>query len=455
MTADTSPVGRCSDDETLAALVEGRLAETERARLERHVARCATCLDVVAATASFGAIEAPITAPTARVVDRRVGRPMRRSRRRRLAIAAGFVIVAGGLALGALATPFGGHLVGPRLAMVGSRLLGLPLRVERVGLRPGTGGRVVLSLGRVSIGRADAAIATASELAVTVALAAPLSGDPPIERVQVTGADVDLAAYGPAALLGSRAARARVLAALSADRIDVIGGRVVVPGARGQTLVISDITGGAERDGDALRLAFQGRTADGVIDLSGRVGLDAHALLLTLGGRGLQAAAVPIFGEGLRGSLDLRIDVRAEGDALRADGRIAVRDGAVVGRSVGAVLGLDADARGALAAFDLGLAGGEMAFDEARAVLAWRQGTWRLARVFVSGREIAAGGRARIDADAVVTGHGTVRLPRALVEMLAPHAPALARFRDAGGTATLPFGLAGPLAAPTVTLGRP
>jgi hypothetical protein len=454
MIEETPLVGPCPDDETLGALVEGRLADTERARLERHVARCTTCLDVVAAAAPIVGAAAVGTTPASRMAEPQVMASIDRSGWRRVAIAAGLLVATAALALGGLATPLGARFVGPGIAALGSQLLGLPVDVATLALRPGAGGRVVLRLGRVSIGRGDGVIATADELAVTVALAASLSGESPVERVEVTGASVDLAAYGPAALEASRTGRARILAAFAADRIDVVGSRAVVPGPQGGTLVISDITGGAERDGDGVRLAFHGRTANGTLDLTGRVTPDADELRLTIGGRGLQADTLPLFGEGLRGTMDLRLDVLSEGDAVRADGRVAVRDGAVVGRGPAALLGLAAEARGALAAFDAGLAADDLLFDEARAVVAWRQGTWRLPRVFVSGREIVAGGRARIDADAVVRGHGTVRLPDDLVAALAPQMPAIARFRDASGSATLPFGVAGPLASPTVTLGR-
>lgn len=444
------PLGPCPDDELLAALVEDRLAETERARLERHVARCDVCLDVVAAAGETSVAATP--APSV------VAHPVPRERDswgwRRLAVAASIVVV-GGLIVGMLASGLGSHLLAPQAAKLASRFLGVPLQVGGASVRPAGLGQVVLTLRELSLGHAGGFAVKADEFAVTVALAAPLAGDTPIRNVRVMRPDVDLAAYGPAALIGSRAARARALAALVADRIEVEGGRIVVPGANGQPLVISEVTGGAVREADALRLALQGKTAEGTVDVTGHAGLDGEELLLTVAGRELHAAAVPPFGEGMRGTMDLRLDVQARGDTARADGRVAVRDGALLGREPATILGLDSTAGAVLTAFDPGLGGGDLAFDEARAVLAWREGTWRLPRVFVTGRGIVAGGRARIAPDGTVSGQGTVRLPAALVEGLEPYAPVLARFRDATGGVTLPFGVAGDLATPSVSLGKP
>lgn len=449
MRPETSSLGPCPDDEVLAALVEDRLAETERARVERHVARCAGCIDVVAAAGETSAA-ATGAAPAASAPLVPGGRE--KSGWRRLAVAAVIVIV-GGLAVGMLAKGLGTHLVGSQVAMLGSRLLGVPLRVGGASVRPAGLGQVVLTLRELSLGHAGAFAVKADAFAVTIALAAPLTGDSPITSVRVTRPEVDLAAYGSAALLGSRAARARVLAALGADRIEIEGGRIVVPGAHGQPLVISDVTGGAVREADALRVALQGRTAEGTVDVTGDAGLDGESLVFTVGGRDLQAAAIPPFGEGMRGTMDLRLDVHARGDTARAAGRVAVRDGALLGHEPAALLGLDATAGGVLRAFDPGLGGRELAFDEARAALAWRDGTWRLPRVFVTGHGIVAGGRARIAADRTVSGHGTVRLPAALVDGLRPHAPVLDGFREATGDVTLPFGVAGDLATPSISLG--
>jgi hypothetical protein len=452
MRSDTPHIGPCPDDELLAALIDDSLAETERARAERHVARCDVCLDVVAAASSVAAAPAAVASTPEENVSARRSRA--RSGWRRFAIAASVLVVLG-LTVGMLASTFAAHIVGPQLAKIGSRVFGVPLHLGRASVHLGAApGQLVLSLREVSIGRMGKLSATVEELAVTVALAAPLSGGAPITRVRVTRPDLDLSAYGPTALVGSHAGRARILATLGTDRIEVEGGRIVVPGVNGQPLVLSDVSGGAVREGDVLRLVLQGRAAEGTVDVTGHVGLDAHELVLTIGGRDLQASAIPPFGEGLRGTMDVRLDLHGVGDTLRADGRVSVRDGALLDQAPATILGLGAEVRAVLAALDPALGGDDLAFEEARAVLAWRQGAWRLPRVFVTAGGIVAGGRARIGADHAVTGRGTVRLPADLTASLEPHVQALGPFRDASGAATLPFGVTGDLAAPSVTLGR-
>jgi hypothetical protein len=451
MRSETSHLEACPDDETLAALLEDRLAETERARVERHVARCGVCLDVVAVATSVAVT--PAVLPSAFEAEGGPRRSESSSGWRRFALAASILIVVG-IGVGVLASTFGAHIVGPQLAKIGSRVLGVPLAVGRASVHLGARGQVVLNLRELSIGGAGRLSATADALSVTVALAAPLSGSSPITRVHVTRPDIDLLAYGPTALVGSRDGRARVLAALGADSVEVEGGRIVVPGVNGQPLVLSDVSGGAVRDGELLRLVLQGRAAEGTVDVTGHVGLDAEEIVLTIGGRELQAAATPPFGAGLRGTMDVRLDLHGDGDVLRVDGRVSVRDGALVDYAPAELLGLDPDVRGMLMARDPALGGDDLPFEEARAVVAWRQGAWRLPRVFVTGAGVVAGGRARIGADSAVTGRGTVRLPADLAASLEPHAPALERFRDATGAATLAFDVTGDLAAPLVTLDR-
>ena len=454
MSPDVANLGPCPDEEALAALIEDRLADTERARLERHVARCDACLDIVAA-AIPGVTAVAETKP--KVSD--VERPSRRSGSstvwRRFAMVASVLLVVG-LIVGMLGGSFGAHVVGSQLAKIGSRVLGIPLHVGHASVHlGGAPGQVVLRLRELSIGRTGRVSATAEELAITVALAAPLSGAGPITQVRVTRPDVDLRAYGPTELVGSRAGRARVLAALGGDWVEVEDGRIVLAGVDGHPLVLSAVTGGAVREGDQLRIALQGRAAEGTLDVTGHVGLDAHGLVLTIGGRDLQATAIPLFGKGLRGIMDVRLDIHAAGDKLRADGRVAVRSGALLDREPAKLLGLDPDVRAALTAMVPTLDGDDLMFDEARVALAWRQGTWMLPRIFLTAHGVVAGGRLRISADRGVSGRGTVRLPAELVADLVPHAPALERFRDASGAATLPFDVTGDLASPSVTLGPP
>lgn len=372
-----------------------------------------------------------------------------------MALAASVALVGAGLGVSALTGMVGARAM-PRLAAMGSRLLGVPLQVGgmSVGLGPDATSLVV-RLRQAVLGERQAPWATAEEIGVTLALAAPLSGEALVREVRVTRPDVDLVGRSLSLLLGSRGARAQILAALDAERLAVTEGRILLSGPNGATVAVTDFSGGAEYDGDAMRLAFTGRIAEGVLEVTGRAGRATADVSLTFGGRGLDTAALPLIGARLRGTMEFRLDVSAAGDGLRADGRAAVRDGRLVGESPTRLLALSADERRALGALDPALAGSDLVFDEARAVFAWRHGAWRLPRVFVTRRGIVAGGRGRIGVSGDVSGHGTVRIPADVVAALHAEAPLLGRFGDASGTATLPFTIAGPLAAPALTVGRP
>jgi len=215
------------------------------------------------------------------------------------------------------------------------------------------------------------------------------------------------------------------------------------------------VTGGLERTAGGAKIALQGRAAGGTIDVVGTLATDDARLALTIAGRNLDAAAIPLTTQRMTGIADLRLDVTSRGDALRLDGRIAVRNGRVVGRGPTRLLPLDGETKATLASIAPVLAGDDLAFDEARAMFAWRHGTWRLPRIFLAAGGTIAGGRARVDASGDVTGHGTVRLSSEVAAGLASHTPALASFRDGSGVATVPFGVNGRLDAPRFTLGRP
>ena len=47
----TSLFSVCPDDETLAAYLDGRLLRIERIGLEAHIARCASCVELLATLA--------------------------------------------------------------------------------------------------------------------------------------------------------------------------------------------------------------------------------------------------------------------------------------------------------------------------------------------------------------------------------------------------------------------
>ena len=458
MSPENSPTATCPDDETLVALIEHRVVGDRLARLERHVATCPTCLDVVAATLP------PVTG--IRSPDEQIERLVRNVptltrgphaiRLHRWAMAAGVLLAVGGLLLGATRWPIGEH-VATTLARLGTKLLGAQLAAKTVDVRfadePST---LVVTLYQVGIGDASERLVSADAIAVTVALAAPLSGEPVITGVRVTHPELSLVARDSATLVSSKADRAQVLALLArASRIDVVDGRVLLPGPGGTSLAVEALTGGVERTADGARLALQGRTAGGAVDVMGTIAGAEHDIEATIGGRGLDATALPILGARLSGIVDLHLDLTTRANVLRVDGRVAARKGHLVGRGPVALLRLSVPVRDILAGFDPALVGDDLPFDDARAIVVWHHGTWRFPRIFVTTRDVIAGGRASISARGEVSGHGTLRLPPELAGALQPEAPLLTGFRDESGAATVPFTVGGSWQVPQLVLDRP
>lgn len=452
MTASKRPTTPCPSDETLGALVEGALGGGERDRVEAHVADCPACLDVVAAslpeeTSPQVATPAASSAATS----------ARRSRAgaRRWALAAAVLLVAGAMTLfPTLRRPVVARL-GPALARLTGRWLGTALRADSVlvGLGPSRAS-VVVKLGAVHVGGDHGLSFSADEIGVTLALAAPLFGEPVVRGVQLTGPTVELAARTPATLVWPRSDRARVFDVLAqSGRVDVVDARLVVR-TPGSPFVVDHLTGGLERVADGARLALQGRAGNAGVDVVGTIAEADQAFRLTVAGRDLDVAMLPLLARQMTGTADLRLDFTGTGDTVRVDGRIAVRNGKWLGRGPTRLLPLDRETRALLAAAgDLG--GADLSFEEARAVFAWRAGGWRLPRIFVTDGAAIVGGRARVGADGTLTGHGTARVPAAIVATLEPHDPVLASYRDASGSATVPFTVSGSTDVPHFGLDRP
>ena len=157
----------------------------------------------------------------------------------------------------------------------------------------------------------------------------------------------------------------------------------------------------------------------------------------------------------MRGTVEVRLDLDTRDRLLRVNGRLAARDGRLVGRGPASLLHLGPESRDALMRVDPAFAGRDLRFDDARAIFTWHAGTWRFPRVFLTTRSVMAGGRGRITAQGEVSGRGTVRLPSDVVGAVQAHEPALARFVDPNGGATVRFGVGGLLQSPQLTLGPP
>jgi hypothetical protein len=450
MNAKDPQMTSCPADEVLAAFTELRLHGTERERVEEHIAACTTCLDVVAATLP------PAPEPATGEIPVRA-RPVSSGRRwRRWAVAASLALVAGGLVFAARQQSVLDRL-GPSVARLMSRWLGPGMQAETIAVRLGaTPGSFEVTLGSVRIGRDLDMFLRADQIGITVALAALLLREPVVGEIRLLSPTLQLTESPSLKLAWPKTDRARVSAVLAqAKRIAVDDARLVVRGPGGRSFVVEHLSGGIEHTAEGAKLALQGRANGGAIDVLGTIGDADQHVALTIAGRDLDAATLPILGRGVTGGADFRLDLTSSGDAIRADGRIALRKGRVVGRGPTRLFPMNRDTMAALASVEPGFAESDLMFDEARAVFAWRHGTWRVPRLFLSNGTTIVGGRARVGADGSVSGHGTIRLPPDVVAGLEANDPRLAEFRDPSGAATVPFGVAGSTETPRFTLGHP
>ncbi len=180
MSHDTQRAALCPDDDLLAGYIERRLDEGRHEAVERHVAACPLCADVVAASLT-AAEEARAVDSSARPV---AAAPRQRSRLRprRLALAAGLV-----LASTSVLGYAGSHLLlaalGRAIATRASIAAGAPVTIASVGLGVTWGPSLRLRLDDVRI--ASRAPMAAARIEMTTALAALVRGDLAIETVQL------------------------------------------------------------------------------------------------------------------------------------------------------------------------------------------------------------------------------------------------------------------------------
>jgi hypothetical protein len=211
-------VGPCPSDELLAAFVERGIAAHRRADVERHVAGCPTCLDVVAASlAPVADVDVTRVASGASVwAETPPSRPWRS-----WAIAASLLLTLGASVF-VMRERYLGAPMAPTMARLGARLLGLSLQAGSMDLRLGAElGTFVIALKDVTIGRVGRRY-HADEIGMTVALAAPLTGEQSVQYVHVTRPTLDLVGRDPKDIIVSPSERGRALDLLGqANRVDV------------------------------------------------------------------------------------------------------------------------------------------------------------------------------------------------------------------------------------------
>lgn len=445
MTGDDGRVSPCPDDERLGAFLDGRLRAAGREEVERHVAGCPSCLDVLAA--GLGAAWVP-EAHVAAVTGPSKTRPARFSWRR-LSWAAIVAVALAGLALVAARRPVPG--LGAAVARVASRWFDVDVRIQGIRGRLGPSGTFVVGLRGLRFEHGKDRFAV-DEIEATVALASLVAGDSSLRRLVLVRPRFQVAWPSLAALDTDDRARAALRAIA---RIDVVDGIIEFRDAAPESPEIEGIIGGMTLHAGEGRIALRGRFGGGTLDLVGTLRDGGAPIVLTMSGRDIAARALAPFGMPVDGRATLRLDATRARDGVRVAGRVVVRDGRFIGGGPARLLTVDQRARRALGAATPRLAGVDLPFDELRAAFAWRRGTWRLPRVFMTVGDLVAGGDGRVRQDGVVEGRGTVRLSPALVRELAPFDAVLAPFREPSGAATLPFAVGGSVTAPRFALRTP
>ena len=243
-------------------------------------------------------------------------------------MAAGLLVALAGLLLVGLQRPIGQRM-GSTFARLGTNLLGFPLRAEDVDVQLGdVPTTFVVKFHQVTIGRESETFARAAEIGITVALTALFSDEPLITSVRVVHPDVNLTGGDATQIVWSAKKRGRVLGLLAGvGQIRILDGRVRIPGPQAVPLVVEGITGGLQRTEQGARLALEARIANGAVSMTGTAAGVDHDIDLTVAGRSVDASALRMLGDLLKGTVDFRLDVNTSGDDLRAGGRLAVRGG--------------------------------------------------------------------------------------------------------------------------------
>jgi hypothetical protein len=465
--------GECPDDELLAGLIENRIDEVTRVTLERHVATCSACADVVAAVAASThdpslltaerspvapppAARAPTTAPTIEQppAAARAGRPRRPTGRRRLALAAGLALAA------TAALGYGGAILlldraTGTLARRASDLIGQPVAIGRVAIRVGSDLRTLtVQLADVHLGAGSPTSSSAAGVEVALAIAPLWRGSLGVERVRLIRPVLYAGEQPPAAAperereagrLGLDT-RSVLSTLLGGSRFEIADGTLVASLPDGPPLTVTRVNATSAPTADGVQIALAGALAGGSVMVDGTLATDG-TLALSADGRGLPLAALPYVRARLSGIVDFHLTATGNARAPRLAGRALVRAGHALAWNPLSVL-LEPAGATTLAGLVPTLASGAFPFDELHVAFAAHRGDWRIRRVHVTSAGVAASGQLRVTASRGVSGAGAVHLPPGLTAPLVTAMPRLAARREADGGITLPYSIGGTIDAP-------
>jgi hypothetical protein len=446
----------CPSDELLASWIERRVRADERDAVERHVAECTTCSDVV------GAALAPADQPLARRVARTSAVPQATRRRSpaapgrspavRWAVAAGLMLATAALAYAALDA--GLARVRDELARRAGVALGQPVVIGRLGfgLTPDLHS-LVLRARDVRVGGDDGLAAEGIE--VRLSLTALAARTLQVERVRLLGPVIHVggtAPTGSGASAGHIGGANVVAAALGTAPLEIIEGTLVAD-LPGTVLRIEHLAGTATPDHSRVQISLAGSTAGGTVSVNGDIPAGSSGdLSLSFSGRGLDVAALPFARDRLTGNADLSMWLAGTTDAPTAGGRALVRGGRARGWNPFPQALSALDGNGAIRARFPAVAETDLTFDELRVAVMKAPRDWRIPRLYVTSNDFIVGGALQIEGDQSLSGTATVQLAAPLAAAVVAASPALGAARADDLTLTLPLDVTGSLAAPRLAL---
>jgi hypothetical protein len=443
----------CPSDELLAGWIERRVSDTERDANEQHVASCATCADVAAA--SLPATEDTLArrvaepAPVAAVQpSTRRSAPIRgRPPRTRWAVAAGLVLATAALAYAALDAGLG--RVRDEISRRASAALGEQVTIGRLGLGLSSDLRgLVIRVRDVRVG--DDLSAEGIDLRLSLAALASRTLD--VQRLRLLGPVIHVggppknAAAKPGRVGGANA----VAAAVGTAPLEIVDGTVVAAAADG-TLQVDHVNGTASPNGPRIDLALNGTSAGGTVTVDGSIPAGPSGdVSVDLAGQGVDVGQLPFVRDRVSGRADLSIALAGTMDAPVIQGRAVVRGGRARGWNP---LPQTLAALGAEVPPDIsGATGPDLAFDELRVVVLRNAQGWKLPRLYASAPNFSVDASAiTLHPDQSLEGTGNVQLAATLAAVAIAAVPSLDGHRDEGGVLTLPITIGGTLAAPELT----
>ena len=435
----------CPSDAALVEFIESRADASTRDALERHVAGCRACADLVAAVMppDESPLAARVTPPETEPRAARRAPPLRR-----LALAAGLVLATAALAYGAFDLAL--RRVGEEVARRATDALGEPVAIGRIGLGLSRDLRALRVHAReVRAGGADGLAAADVEL--TVPLASLFAGDPTVTRIRLVGPAFRIAAAGADGGGSGRLGGANAAAALAATApLEIIDGTLTVD-MPGTSLAVQHLGGTMTPSDGRLAIVLSGAVAGGTLAAEGELATDANGTLsLTIGGRQLALAALPGAHGRVTGSAELQLRVTGSAATPVVAGRTLVRGGRILNWNPLPTLLAQPETSSALAALSPQLGGADLPFEELRVAFTSGAQGWQIPRLHLATAGIVAGAAVRIAPDRTLAGSGTVRVPPPVANALVAGAPEMAALRDADASLTFPFRVTGTSERPDV-----